>query len=113
MTRTRRDHMKYLTLIRSIALLHQYQRQEDGAASRPAPSSTSRSPCDDIALANKITHEVLGRSLDELPPQTRRLLLLIDEMVSGRVRAAEDRAVGLSLLAARRAGLYGAGATRS
>ena len=25
-TRTRRDHMKYLTLIRSIALLHQHQR---------------------------------------------------------------------------------------
>jgi len=25
-TRTRRDHMKYLTLIRSVALLHQYQR---------------------------------------------------------------------------------------
>nr|CAC9163488.1 Uncharacterised protein [Escherichia coli] len=26
-TRTRRDHMKYLTLIRAIALLHQYQRE--------------------------------------------------------------------------------------
>ena len=26
-TRTRRDHMKYLTLIRTIALLHQYQRE--------------------------------------------------------------------------------------
>ncbi len=26
-TRTRRDHLKYLTLIRSIALLHQYQRE--------------------------------------------------------------------------------------
>ena len=25
-TRTRRDHMKYLTLIRAIALLHQHQR---------------------------------------------------------------------------------------
>jgi len=37
---------------------------------------------EDIATANRIAHEVLGRSLDELPPQTRRLLLLIDEMVS-------------------------------
>ncbi len=26
-TRTRRDHMKYLTLIQAIALLHQYQRE--------------------------------------------------------------------------------------
>ena len=31
---------------------------------------------DDIAMANRLAHEVLGRSLDELPPQTRRLLLL-------------------------------------
>ena len=31
----------------------------------------------DIALANAIAHEVLGRTLDELPPQTRRLLNLI------------------------------------
>ena len=37
---------------------------------------------DDIATANRLAHEVLGRSLDELPPQTRRLLLLIDEMAS-------------------------------
>jgi hypothetical protein len=26
-TRTRRDHMKYQTLIRAVALLHQYQRE--------------------------------------------------------------------------------------
>jgi DNA primase len=36
---------------------------------------------DDIALANRIAHEVLGRTLDELPPQTRRLLKLIEAMV--------------------------------
>jgi hypothetical protein len=28
----------------------------------------------DIELANRLAHEVLGRSLDELPPQTRRML---------------------------------------
>jgi hypothetical protein len=33
----------------------------------------------DIELANRIAHDVLGRSLDELPPQTRRLLKLVDE----------------------------------
>ena len=33
-------------------------------------------------MANRLAHEVLGRSLDELPPQTRRLLLAIDEMVT-------------------------------
>ncbi len=33
-------------------------------------------------MANRLAHEVLGRSLDELPPQTRRLLLLVDAMVT-------------------------------
>jgi DNA primase len=35
---------------------------------------------DDIALANTLAHEVLGRTLDELPPQTRRLLGLVVAM---------------------------------
>jgi hypothetical protein len=41
-------------------------------------------------VANRLAHEVLGRSLDELPPQTRRLLELLDEMV-----AAECQRLGL------------------
>ena len=36
---------------------------------------------DDIRTANRLAHEVLGRSLDELPPQTRRLLIVIEESV--------------------------------
>ena len=32
----------------------------------------------DVVIANKLTHEVLGRSLDELAPQTRRLLVMLD-----------------------------------
>ena len=36
---------------------------------------------EDIALANQLAHEVLGRTLDELPPQTRRLLALLVSMV--------------------------------
>jgi hypothetical protein len=31
----------------------------------------------DILKATALAHEVLGRSLDDLPPQTRRLLHLI------------------------------------
>jgi hypothetical protein len=80
-TRTRRDHMKYLTLIRSIALLHQHQRevkevQHAGQTLRYIEVSRA-----DIELANQIAHEVLGRTLDELPPQTRRLLVLLHPWV--------------------------------
>ena len=80
-TRSRRDHMKYLTLIRAITLLHQFQRPVKTATHRGKTLSYIEVTPTDIELANRLAHEVLGQSLDELPPQTRRLLLLIDEMV--------------------------------
>jgi len=81
-TRTRRDHTKYLTLIRSIALLHQYQRPRKTVDHRGRPVEYIEVTVEDIAVANRLAHEVLGRTLDELPPQTRRLLLAVDEMVT-------------------------------
>jgi DNA primase len=81
-TRTRRDHTKYLTLIRAIALLYQYQRPRRMATHRGKVVEYIEVTKDDISTANRLAHEVLGRSLDELPPQTRRLLLFVDEMVS-------------------------------
>ncbi len=81
-TRTRRDHMKYLTLIRAIALLHQHQRSRKTVTHNGKALEYIEVTLDDIATANRLAHEVLGRSLDELPPQTRRLLLFVDEMVS-------------------------------
>jgi DNA primase catalytic core len=81
-TRTRRDHTKYLTLIRSIALLHQYQRPRKTTDHRGQPVEYIEVTVEDIATANRLAHEVLGRTLDELPPQTRRLLLAVDEMVT-------------------------------
>lgn len=69
-TRTRRDHEKYLTLIDTIALLHQYQR----AIKTLGSLEYIEVAASDIALANQLAHEVLGKTLDELPPQTRKLL---------------------------------------
>jgi hypothetical protein len=82
-TRNRRDHEKYLTLIDSIALLHQHQR-EIKTLSTPLGAGTAcfiQVTLEDIALANQLAPEVLGRSLDELPPQTRRLLGHVQELV--------------------------------
>jgi DNA-binding FadR family transcriptional regulator len=42
---------------------------------------------DDIAAANRIAPEVLGRSLDEIPPQTRRLLESIKTLVREKMAA--------------------------
>ncbi len=85
-TRTRRDHLKYLTLIRSIALLHQYQRPIKTITHYGKTVEYIEVTLDDIAVANRLAHEVLGRSLDELAPQTRRLLIAIDEMVAAECK---------------------------
>ncbi len=82
-TRLRRDHEKYLTLIDTIAFIHQHQRAVKTAQRGEQRIEYIEATLADIALANRIAHDVLGRSLDELPPQTRRLLKLVD----GYVRA--------------------------
>jgi DNA primase catalytic core len=81
-TRTRRDHMKYLTLIETVALLHQHQRPVKTAQQGVQAIEYIEVTLDDIAVANRLADQVLGRSLDELPPQTRRLLLLVDAHVT-------------------------------
>jgi hypothetical protein len=83
-TRTRRDHMKYLTLIQAIALLHQHQREVKTVQHKSQALRYIEVARADIELANAIAHEVLGRTLDELPPQTRKLLNLIRAMVAER-----------------------------
>jgi hypothetical protein len=79
-TRSRRDHTKYLTLIRAIALLHQYQRPIRTMPHKGQMMTYIEVTPEDIAIANRLADEVLGRSLDELPPQTRRLLETLDQM---------------------------------
>ena len=88
-TRARRDHEKYLTLIDSLALLHQHQRPIKTLPMSPGRRDTAEPPLqyvevtpEDIATANRLAAEALGRSLDELPPQTRRLLQLLQAWVS-------------------------------
>lgn len=88
-TRTRRDHEKYLALIDAIALLHQYQRETKREHYQGAVIEYVEVSLADIELANHLAHEVLGRTLDELPPQTRKLLRLVGELV--RATCAQER----------------------
>jgi DNA primase catalytic core len=81
-TRMRRDHAKYLTLIEAITLLRQHQREIKTLRQAGAVIEYIEVTLEDIALANRLAHEVLGRSLDELPPQTRRVLGMIETFVA-------------------------------
>jgi hypothetical protein len=65
----RRDHRKYLGLIRAVAFLHQHQRTREAGAVVVA--------AEDIAIANQLAFHALGASIDDLSPPSRRLLLEI------------------------------------
>jgi hypothetical protein len=90
-TRTRRDHEKYLTLIDSIALLHQHQRPRGRHEVTGRVIEYVEATLDDIALANELAPEVLGRSLDELPPQTRAVLEHVRALASEKKGAVFTR----------------------
>ena len=92
-TRMRRDHAKYLTLIDAIALLHQHQREIKTLAA-PAARSIEYIEVDARRhrARQRLAHEVLGRSLDELPPQTRRVLGMIEALVRQSAASAGARA---------------------
>jgi DNA primase len=85
--RTRRDHVKYLTLIAAITLLHQHQRPVKTATRGEAVIRYVETAPADIALADRLAAGVLGPSLDELPPGTRRLLDALHGYVTARGQA--------------------------
>jgi len=86
-TRTRRDHEKYLTLIDAIALLHQHQRPVKSVVHEGRSIRYVEVTPADIETANRLAHEVLGRTLDELPPKTRELLSQLTAWVDERTAA--------------------------
>lgn len=84
--RTRRDHKKYLGLIRAIAFLHQHQRPKKTAKLNGQTIEYIEAALSDIDLANRLASEILGHSLDEMAPATRRLLDLLWQMVQERMK---------------------------
>jgi DNA primase catalytic core len=81
-TRARRDHEKYLTLIDAVALLHQHQREPKTVHRHGQALTYLEVTASDLALAEQLASEVLNRSRDELPPQTRRCLALLQDWVA-------------------------------
>jgi DNA primase catalytic core len=85
--RARRDHVKYLTLISAVTLLHQHQREVKTASRGGRVIRYVETTRADIALADRLAAQVLGRSLDELPPGTRKLLDALHGYVTARCQA--------------------------
>ena len=80
--RARRDHKKYLGVIKAVAYLHQYQREVKSLDGEPYVEVA----LSDIEKANRLCGEVLGRTLDELSAPGRALLGVIREMVKKKAK---------------------------
>ncbi len=78
--RARRDHTKYLNLISAVAYLFQYQKQVKTFEFKGQAIEYINVTLADIEKANTIANTVLGRSLDDLSPPSRKLLMLIRQM---------------------------------
>ena len=78
-TRYRRDHAAYLSLIASLTLLHQYQRKHMTHEGEACVLATP----EDVHRANQLAQQTLGACRAELLPQTRRLLVQMDQYVRG------------------------------
>ncbi len=84
--RARRDHKKYLGLIKAIAFIYQYQREIKSIEHNSEPIQYIEVIVEDIEKANILAGEILGRTLDELSSPSRMLLKMIHEMVIARCK---------------------------
>ncbi len=91
--RARRDHMKYLSIMASIAFLKQHSRRKHeerlpgGPSCGPSGGEVLRFVevlRGDVDLANELSRDVLGASMDELSPPSRKLAEAIRGMVLKR-----------------------------
>ena len=87
---TRRDNRKYLNLIEAVSFLHQMRKPFRQMTEEGQTVDYIEVSLRDIALANDLALEVLGKTLDELTGPTRLLLLLIEELVR---KTARERGV--------------------
>lgn len=111
-TRTRRDHEKYLTLIDVVTLLHQHQRARQTITRDGRTLVYIEVTPADIAVANRLAAAVLGHSLDELPPQTRRFLEQLDAWVTRECTAQRCHRTDFRFPAREAREVLGLGATQ-
>lgn len=80
---SRREQEKYLSLIATIALLHQYQREVKEAEDGSEYVEVTKA---DIKLANEIARALLWRSFDELAAPVRGMFQEIIKMIKEKAQ---------------------------
>ena len=87
-TRHRRDHAKVLSIIASVTLLHQFQREHHRVTLGTQTVTYLEASERDVTFALELAARILTRSADHLAPQTQRLLAALGDLAR---REAERR----------------------
>ncbi|MEW6558211.1 MAG: hypothetical protein AB1349_12830 [Elusimicrobiota bacterium] len=85
----RREYEKYLSLIKAIAFLYQYQREKKTFNHNGKEIEYIEVEKEDIKEANKLISEIFGTSADELSRPSRELLKMIKQMVDEKCKEQE------------------------
>ncbi len=89
---SRRDQPKYLNLIKTVAFLRQMVKEVKYENKNGNSIPFIEVDIVDIEITNKLAHEVLGRSLDELSQPSRDLLIQLDDMIEHKIKDLKDEA---------------------
>ena len=82
----RRDQPKYLNLIKAIAFMRQMQKEVFYEQRNGSAVPYIKADPDDITLANRLAHEILGHSLNELSRPGSDLLLQLEELAKEHLK---------------------------
>lgn len=96
-----------------IALLHQHQRERKTIERNGRTLSYIEVTREDVATANRLAAAVFGRSLDELPPQTRAFLGQLDAWLTQLCRDRRVHRAEVRFLAREAREALGTGATQT
>lgn len=98
---SRRDHPKYLNLIRAVAFLCQMGREVKTAPGRDGgPVPYIEATREDVEMAGRLMEESSGRDPDDLNGVSRALLIQIGRLVAERVKALREADPGHVAVAA-------------
>lgn len=84
--RARREQKKYLTLIKTVALLRQHQKEVQETTDNGQSLRYIEADKADIRIANLLARDVFLKGLSEMTPQTKKVLPLIKDLVDKRAR---------------------------
>ncbi len=78
-TRHRRDHAKVLSLIGTLTVLHQYQRERRDVEVNGVTFTYLQATNDDVTRGMELARELFSRRDDHLAPQAQRLLAAFED----------------------------------